>query len=165
MMRARPPLISLVVFFLGTPWGFAAADRTVIDLMPAKDAAIVDAQLPDARLLPGGIRFVERKAGTGELLVKGDRVTALYVGKLINGEVFNQKQSLFHSYRFAVGAQPRQVICGWEVALLHMQEGGSYTVAIPSEFAYRDYGRPGQVPPHATLIFDIDIVKVERTSR
>jgi len=165
MTPNRLPLLCLFLILLASSLVLDAAERGVIDTMPAHDAAIVDAQLPDARILPGGIRFVEKKAGTGAPLVKGDRVTALYVGKLITGEIFNQKQSLFHSYRFEVGAQPRQVIRGWEVALLHMQEGGSYTVAIPSEFAYRDYGRPGQVPPHATLIFDIDIAKVERPSR
>lgn len=143
----------------------SAAERTGVDYLPPKDAALIDAQMPGARRLPGGIRFLELKPGEGPLIRKGDRVNALYVGRLIDGTIFNQKRSRFHSYRFQVGAQPRQVIRGWEEALLHMQAGGTYQVAIPSEFAYRDYGRPGQVPPHATVIFEIEILEVVPVSR
>lgn len=130
--------------------------------MPAEDAAIVDRQLPGARILEGGIRFVERKEGRGPRILKGDQVIALYAGRLLDGKVFNQKRSLDHSFHFEVGATPRQIIRGWERAILLMQEGGSYTVAIPAELAYRDKGRAGQVPPGATVIFDIDIIEVER---
>lgn len=132
--------------------------------MPAADAAIVDQQLPGARILDGGIRFVERKQGKGPRILKGDQVIALYAGRLLNGKVFNQKRSLDHSFHFEVGATPRQIIRGWERAILLMQEGGSYTVAIPAELAYRDKGRAGQVPPGATVIFDIDIIEVERAA-
>jgi FKBP-type peptidyl-prolyl cis-trans isomerase len=151
------PLILLAALAL------PAADQPVIDYLPTKDAAIVDAQMPDARLLPGGIRFREQVAGKGPLIRKGDRVNALYIGRLINGEIFNQKRSRLHTFRFEVGAQPRQIIRGWEQAVLHMQEGGTYQVAIPSEFGYRDHGRPGQVPPHATLLFEIEILEVVRS--
>ena len=60
--------------------------------------------------------------------------------------------------------QPRQVIRGWEQAVLHMKEGGTYQVAIPSALGYREHGRPGQVPPHATLLFEIEILEVHRAA-
>lgn len=138
------------------------SDAKRLDFMPADDAAKVDAQMTGAKILPGGIRFLETKAGTGPLIKKGDVVTALYVGRLVSGEIFNQKRSRFHSFRFEVGAQPRQIIRGWEHVLPLMQDGGTYQVGIPSEFGYREYGRPGQVPPHATLLFEIEIIGVER---
>lgn len=147
----------VVSLLLGLFCGPAAAQD-----MPPADAVIVDQQLPGARILEGGIRFVERKAGKGPRILKGDQVIALYAGRLLNGKVFNQKRSLDHSFHFEVGATPRQIIRGWERAILLMQEGGSYTVAIPAELAYRDRGRAGQVPPGATVIFDIDIIEVER---
>lgn len=139
-----------------------AAEPAIIDYLPRHDAVVVDAQMPGATILPGGIRFLEKTPGTGPLIRKGDRVNALYVGRLINGEIFNQKRSRFHTFWFEVGAQPRQIIRGWEMAMPHMQEGGTYQVAIPSEFGYRDHGRPGQVPPHATLIFEIEVLEVVR---
>ncbi len=130
------------------------------DLMPSKDAAEVDRQLPTARKLGGGIRFIERKAGAGPRIAKGDRVAALYAGRFLNGKIFNQKRSLNHSFAFEVGANPRQIVLGWERAILHMQAGGSYPIALPPAYAYADKGRAGQVPPNTTLIFDIDIVDV-----
>ncbi len=150
-------LLFVVAAFLPTP---ARAD-----LMPPADAPEVDRQLPGARKLDGGIRFVVRKAGTGPLIAKGDRVTALYAGRFLDGKIFNQKRSLNHSFTFEVGATPRQIILGWERAMLLMQAGGSYTVALPPAFAYADKGRAGQVPPNTTLLFDIDIVEVERAGK
>lgn len=135
------------------------------DLMPAKDAAEVDLQLPTARKLDGGIRFVVRKAGAGPLITKGDRVTALYAGRFIDGKIFNQKRSLHHSFTFEVGATPRQIVLGWERALLLMQAGGSYIIALPPACAYADKGRSGQVPPNTTILFDIDIIEVERAGK
>jgi FKBP-type peptidyl-prolyl cis-trans isomerase len=132
------------------------------DLMPAKDTVEVDRQLPTARKFDGGIRFFERKPGTGPRIAKGDQVTALYAGRFLDGKVFNQKRSLNHSFTFEVGANPRQIVLGWERAILHMQAGGSYTIALPPAYAYADKGRAGQVPPNTTLIFDIDIIAVKQ---
>ena len=151
-------LLGLLLIRLPLP----AAEASRLDFMPAADAAIVDAQMPGARLLPGGIRFREKTPGSGAFIRKGDRVNALYVGRLIDGRIFNQKRSRLHTYWFEVGAQPRQIIRGWEQVMPLMQSGGTYEVAIPSEFGYREHGRPGQVPPHATLIFEIEILEVIR---
>lgn len=130
--------------------------------MPVADVAVVEAQMPGARVLPGGIRFLEKKPGNGPLIRKGDYVNALYVGRLVDGTIFNQKRSRLHTFWFEVGAQPRQIIRGWEQVMPLMRAGGTYQVAIPSEFGYREHGRPGQVPPHATLLFEIEILEVKR---
>jgi len=129
--------------------------------MPPRDAARVAELLPEAKLLEGGIRFLETKRGNGGYIGKGDRVTALYVGKFLDGRIFNQKQSRYHNFRFEVGARPREIIEGWERVMPFMQNGGEYTVAIPSQFAYKDKGRPGQVPPYTTVVFDIQIIDWE----
>ena len=136
----------------------------VLDFMPPKDAEAVDALMPDAILLEGGIRFLETKKGEGPFIQKGDIVTALYVGRFIDGRIFNQKQSRYHNFRFRVGAEPRQIIEGWERVMHLMQNGGEYTIAIPSQFGYRDKGRPGQVPPFTTIIFDIEIIDLKSGS-
>lgn len=139
--------------------------QTGLDYMPPGDASIVDAQLPDARFLQGGIRFFEKEAGDGAFIEKGDRVTALYIGRLVDGTIFNQKQSRFHTFRFEVGAEPRQIIEGWEKAMPLMQNGGTYMVAIPSQFAYKSKGRRGQVPPYTTVVFEIEILEVDKRSK
>lgn len=133
-----------------------------LDYLPPAYAALVAEQLPGAEVLAGGVRFLERKTGEGPFIQEGDRVEAVYEGRLLDGTVFNRKTGDFHTYRFTVGAEPRQVIRGWEMAMPRMQAGGKYTVAIPAEFAYRDKGRAGQVPPYATVVFDIEILAVQR---
>ena len=140
----------------------SSSSSSVLDYMPPSHATVVDRELPDAMLLDGGIRFLESIAGKGPLIKKGDRVTALYIGKLLDGTIFNQKRSRSHTFEFTVGATPRQIIRGWERAMPLMQEGGTYKLAIPSEFAYRDKGRENQVPPYATVFFEIEILEVQR---
>lgn len=156
----------LFLIGLGQVLGLAqtASSGVVLDFMPPKDAAMVAEQLPDAVLLEGGIRFVETKKGEGPKIGKGDIVTALYVGRFLDGRIFNQKQSRYHNFRFEVGAEPREIIEGWEIAMPLMQNGGEYTVAIPSQFAYKDKGRRGQVPPYSTVIFDIQIIDLKKDS-
>lgn len=157
-------LLNRLVVYLSFGVGLAFVPARA-DLMPPKDAAEVDRQLPAARKLDGGIRFIERKAGNGPRIAKGDQVTALYAGRFLDGKIFNQKRSLNHSFTFEVGANPRQIVLGWERAILHMQAGGSYTIALPPAYAYADKGRAGQVPPNTTLIFDIDIIEVQRAGK
>jgi hypothetical protein len=154
-----PALTGLVLL---TCLSLSGAEGSRLDFMPAADAAVIDARMPDARLLPGGIRFREKTPGNGAFIRKGDRVNARYIGRLVDGRIFNQKRSRLHTFWFEVGAQPRQIIRGWEQVMPLMQAGGTYEVAIPSEFGYREHGRPGQVPPHATLLFEIEILEVVR---
>lgn len=158
-------LFAIVIFggvsCFSSLWGQSVESFDGMDFMPPKDVEIVDGWLGDAKRLSGGIRFVEKKAGVGEFIQKGDLVTALYIGRLIDGRIFNQKQSRGHMFHFEVGANPREIIEGWEHVMPLMQKGGKYEVAIPSQFAYRSKGRRGQVPPYATVIFEIDIVDVK----
>ncbi|EDY82257.1 peptidyl-prolyl cis-trans isomerase, FKBP-type domain protein [Verrucomicrobiia bacterium DG1235] len=132
-----------------------------LDYLPPAHAAQVDDLMPGARVIDGGIRFLEIEAGEGPSICEGDKVEAIYTGKLLDGTVFNRKAGQFHTYRFEVGADPREVIMGWELSLPLMQKGGRYSIAIPSQFAYREKGRSGQVPPFSTVIFEIEILNVE----
>lgn len=137
-------------------------DETLsLDYMPPAQVELVEQMMPGSQIIGGGIRFLEIEAGEGPLIRKGDRVEAIYTGKLLDGTVFNRKTGRFHTYRFEVGADPREIIRGWEIAMPLMQNGGRYSIAIPSQFAYREKGRPGQVPPFSTVIFEIQILGVE----
>ncbi len=139
----------------------AQMDNLSFDYMPPAHVEQVEAIMPGAQLLGGGVRFLELEAGEGELIKQGDRVEAIYTGRLLDGSIFNQKTGKWHTYRFEVGAEPRQIIQGWEIAMPYMKSGGRYLVAIPSQFAYKDKGRRGQVPPYATVTFEIEILGVE----
>ena len=52
------------------------------------------------------------------------------------------------------------VIPGWDQSLLGMREGTAARLSIPSDLGYGPYGAAGVIPPHADLIFDIELVKV-----
>lgn len=143
------------------PLVLGQGENLSLDYLPPAHAERVEELMPGARTIEGGIRFLEMEAGEGRFIGKGDRVEAIYTGKLLDGTVFNRKTGQFHTYRFEVGAEPREVIAGWELSLPLMQKGGRYSVAIPSQFAYREKGRRGQVPPFSTVIFEIEILDVK----
>ncbi len=153
--------ILCVGFCLGvTVFSFSQNENLALDYMPPAHAEQVEEMMPDAKVLGGGVRFMELSPGEGALIETGDQVEAIYTGRLLDGSIFNQKTGRWHTYNFEVGADPRQIIQGWEIAMPLMRDKGKYMIAIPSQFAYKDKGRRGQVPPFATVTFEIEILGV-----
>ena len=158
MIYRCPICVALIALFC---WSLPAQDAPrVLDFMAPSDREKVEAMVPGTQLLEGGIRFRVDREGEGPMIKTGDRVNTIYTGRLTDGSVFNRKTGRYHTYWFTVGAKPRQIIRGWEMVMPLMQEGGIYTVAIPAQYAYRDKGRYGQVPPHATVVFEIEVLDV-----
>lgn len=153
--------LSLFCAFAVCCGALAQSDNLALDYMPPAHAEQVEAIMPGAAEIGGGVRFLELETGEGPTIADGDRVEAIYTGRSLDGSIFNQKTGKWHTYRFTVGSEPRQIIKGWEIAMPYMQSGGKYMVAIPSQFAYQDKGRYGQVPPYATVTFEITILGVE----
>lgn len=104
-----------------------------------------------------GLLYKVKKAGTGKQPKATDTVSVLYQGRLIDGTVFDSTDK--H------GGQPvsfplNQVIPGWTEGLQTMKEGGETEFIIPANLAYGAQGAPGTIPPNATLVFDVKLVKV-----
>ena len=95
------------------------------------------------------------KAGTGTTVEKGNTVTAKYKGQLLNGQVFDQG-----TFSFQVGTG--QVIQGWDQGFVGLKEGGQYRLLIPSGMAYGERGAGASIPPNADLVFDVEVIKVEK---
>ncbi|MDQ8185749.1 FKBP-type peptidyl-prolyl cis-trans isomerase [Pelagicoccus sp. SDUM812002] len=152
--------LSFILALSAYSWAFAQAENLALDYMPPDHVEQLETIMPGAAEIGGGVRFLELSAGEGPKIGEGDRIEAIYTGRLLDGSIFNQKTGQWHTYRFEVGADPRQIIQGWEIAMPYMQNGGKYMVAIPSQFAYKDKGRHGQVPPYATVTFEIEILGV-----
>ena len=108
------------------------------------------------KVLPDGLQYKVIKAGTGKKPNVNDRVTVHYRGKLINGEEFDSSYSRGEPATFPVNG----VIKGWQEVLPMMKEGGHWQVVIPPELAYGDRGAGAKIGPNATLIFDIELLKV-----
>jgi FKBP-type peptidyl-prolyl cis-trans isomerase FkpA len=107
---------------------------------------------------PGGLRFEVLEAGAGRRPVRGDAVLVIYVGRLADGTIFDSAAQ-------PIGLLVSGAIPGFTEALLRMNEGGRYRFVIPPRLAYGARGRPGIVPPNATLDFTLSLVRIGRPAR
>lgn len=105
-----------------------------------------------------GLQYVVEKEGTGAQPTAEDEVTVHYTGKLLNGQVFDSSVNRGESATFPLN----RVIPGWTEGVQLMKEGAKYTFFIPSDLAYGPQGVPGAIPPHSTLIFDVELIKVNK---
>ena len=106
-----------------------------------------------------GLYFTETKKGNGNLIKAGDTVSVNYVGKFVDGTVFDESKSHPDVFEFPAGTG--RVIPGWDMALLKMRQGSKANLVIPSALAYGAQGIPPNIPPYATLIFEMEVVKVK----
>ncbi len=105
-----------------------------------------------------GLQYVVEKEGTGAQPTAEDEVTVHYTGKLLNGQVFDSSVNRGEPATFPLN----RVIPGWTEGVQLMKEGAKYTFFIPSDLAYGPQGVPGAIPPHSTLIFDVELIKVNK---
>jgi FKBP-type peptidyl-prolyl cis-trans isomerase FkpA len=98
--------------------------------------------------------------GSGELAQAGDRITAHYVGRLMNGQVFDSSVDSNTPISFVLGSG--QVIRGWDEGLVGMRAGGKRVLTIAPEYGY-GANAIGAIPPNSTLIFEVELLDVEKT--
>ncbi|KAM6435751.1 peptidyl-prolyl cis-trans isomerase FKBP2-like isoform 2-T2 [Liasis olivaceus] len=91
---------------------------------------------------------------------KGDVLHMHYTGKLEDGTEFDSSLTRHQPFIFSLGTG--QVIKGWDQGLLGMCEGEKRKLVIPSELGYGDRGAPPKIPGGATLIFEVELLKIER---
>ncbi len=107
--------------------------------------------------LPSGLQYKVLVAGNGATPKASDSVECHYEGRLIDGSVFDSSYQRGQTATFGV----TQVIAGWVEALQLMKEGDKWQLYIPYNLAYGERGAGAQIPPYATLIFDVELVKVK----
>lgn len=105
--------------------------------------------------LASGLQYEVVNDGTGATPTASSTVRTHYEGTLISGEVFDSSYKRGQPAEFPVGG----VIAGWTEALQLMQEGAKWRLYIPSNLAYGERAA-GSIPPHSTLIFDIELLEV-----
>lgn len=99
------------------------------------------------------------KVGTGAVAEKGDTVKVDYVGKLVNGRVFDSTIDRKKPESFKLGAE--QVISGLEAGIVGMRVGGKRRIRIPPNIGYGEYGF-NMVPGNQIVIFEVDLLEVKK---
>lgn len=103
--------------------------------------------------------ITDEKIGTGLEAVSGKAVTVNYVGTLTDGTKFDSSYDRNQPFTFNLGAG--EVIKGWDQGVAGMKVGGKRKLTIPASLGYGAAGAGGVIPPNATLIFEIELLKVE----
>lgn len=107
--------------------------------------------------LPSGLQYQVLREGNGRKPAATDQVECHYEGTLINGQMFDSSYQRGQTATFGLN----QVIKGWTEGLQLMQEGAKYRFFIPYHLGYGERGAGQSIPPYATLIFDVELVKVK----
>jgi len=94
---------------------------------------------------------------------KGDSLSMHYTGKLEDGTEFDSSVGRGTPFVFTLGTG--QVIKGWDQGLLNMCEGEKRKLVIPSDLGYGDHGSPPKIPGGATLIFEVELIKIDRKDK
>ena len=105
-----------------------------------------------------GLQYMVLQEGTGAKPGPTDEVTVHYTGRLLDGTVFDSSVERGEPATFKLN----QVIPGWTEGLQLMSEGSKYRLFIPSELAYGSKGAGEQIMPNSTLIFDVELIKVNK---
>ena len=107
--------------------------------------------------LASGLQYQILSSGAGKSPSITNRVKCHYTGMLLDGTVFDSSVQRGEPAEFGVN----QVITGWTEALQLMKEGDKWRLFIPSDMAYGARGAGNSIPPHATLIFDVELIEVK----
>jgi peptidyl-prolyl cis-trans isomerase A (cyclophilin A) len=105
-----------------------------------------------------GLRYKIIQKGSGAQAEKGKSVSVHYEGSLENGQVFDSSYRRKNPITFTLGIG--QVILGWDEGIALLKEGDKARFVIPSYLGYGEHGAGGVIPPNATLVFDVELVKV-----
>ena len=112
--------------------------------------------------LPGGTSITDTRVGTGAVAEAGRRVAVHYTGWLYNdglrGKKFDSSQG-GDPIVFTLGAG--EVIPGWDAGIAGMKVGGRRILIIPPAQAYGERGAGADIPPGATLTFEVELVATE----
>ncbi|MDY6783049.1 MAG: FKBP-type peptidyl-prolyl cis-trans isomerase [Cyanobacteriota bacterium] len=172
--------VCAVVFILGLAFGGnSQSDAIAAELnstRSSEEAAVVQPRSPQDGMLvamsekqeetdmenvvttDSGLQYVDIVEGDGATPQKGQTVTVHYTGTLEDGTKFDSSRDRGSPFSFKIGVG--QVIQGWDEGVGSMKVGGRRKLIIPSELGYGARGAGGVIPPNATLLFDVELLRI-----
>ena len=126
------------------------------------------AQIPaydesDVQETATGLQYVIYEEGSGDMPIAGDTVVAHYTGYLANGTKFDSSVDRGQTFEFPLGQQ--RVIAGWDEGFGLMNPGTKALLIIPPGLGYGVAGAGADIPPNATLYFDVELVDIRASRR
>lgn len=115
---------------------------------------------PNAKQTESGLSYVIDNPGNGDKVKAGDKLKVHYTGKLLDGKVFDSSIPRGAPLEFTYKQQ--SMIPGFEEGLSLLSKGGKATLIIPYFSAYGAMGHPGVIPPYSDLIFEIEVVDIQK---
>ena len=128
--------------------------------------AVVAKETPVNATVPTELVMTDVKTGTGPAITAGQTAVVHYTGWLYSltakdhkGKKFDSSRDRNDPFSFHVGGG--EVIGGWDQGVVGMQAGGQRQLVIPPSLGYGARGAGGVIPPNATLLFDIELLKIQ----
>ena len=161
-MKTAKPVLTLIATVVAVSAALMHAGAYAQASAPATKVAPAAAATMGA---PTTLKAIDRKVGTGALAESGQPVLVHYTGYLYDATAPDNKGKKFDSsldrkvpFGFIVGAG--RVIKGWDEGVPGMKVGGQRTLIIPPEKGYGERGAGADIPPNATLLFDVELMSV-----
>ena len=113
--------------------------------------------------LPDGLKYIDQAVGDGDTAATNNFISVNYTGWLLNsdgtkGKKFDSSLDRGTPFMFILGAG--NVIKGWDEGVVGMKVGGTRTLIVPPQLGYGANGAGNSIPPNATLVFDVTLLKV-----
>ncbi len=122
------------------------------------EAPVTENNASDIVTTPSGLKYRDIQVGEGPTPQVGQTVFVHYTGTLESGTKFDSSRDRGQPFSFKLGVG--QVIKGWDEGLSTMKVGGRRELIIPPDLGYGARGAGGVIPPNATLIFDVELLRI-----
>ncbi len=128
----------------------------LVEILPGAPESPVEVDETDYVTTESGLKYYDLVVGDGEEAQTGQLAVVHYTGWLMDGTKFDSSLDRGESFTFGIGAGT--VIEGWEQGVVGMRVGGQRQLVIPPELGYGEGGAGGEIPPNATLTFEIELL-------
>ncbi len=106
-----------------------------------------------------GVKIKLTAAGKGKNINKGDKVKTHYTGTLVDGRIFDSSRERNQPFEFVLGM--KQVIAGWDEAILYLKLGDKAIITVPPDLGYGDV-KMAKIPAGSFLVFDLEVLDIFR---